>query len=436
MFKSLVCRVLSYCFLGVLASASTVCAAYLTITPAGGTKYTVQSPNLDGVSGIYFNVQYNTNVLSGPTMTAGSAVAGAIFSANTQGPGLIRVAIINGSSFSGGGVVATISFATKTANTPLPVIVSPQIINANGTDILTTAESSGSSSTTGNSETSQNPTGGNPEKGGTTTTTTGTGTTSASTTYAPGTITLPTDLQRSDPPPVTARVEPPPAAEPTKSEVIPSRGTDSTATPEQAAGEPKAEEPRQSVIYTGIVDKFKLVKGAKTLEALTALFATGPSHLIRQEPAIVLSNGKEHATLTIDLPERLTTSPNFSMTGGNLVSFKQDTVKKGRWSVVVLPEVGAVAASITVVAGADDYEVPLTVTPVLTTKLPLNEQGWETFQREVGTPQSPLHDFNGDGIRNHLDEFIFVANYLVQLKKPAPPAAAPEKPVKTKTDYR
>ncbi len=431
MLKSFMCRVLSYCFLGVLATTGSAFAYTLSVVSAGGTKYNVMG-TLDGVAGIDFIVKYDTKGLTQPTASPGNAVAGALFQPYIA-PGIVRIAIINATPFSGSGIVATITFATKTVDSALPVIISAKVIDVNGTDIAATKSSDSSSSDssttlTGDGKTNQT-TGGN---NGTTNPATTGGTITQI--YAAGTITLPTDLQRSDSPP--PRSDQTPKIEPTRSEIIPSRGADSATPPEQTTGEAKAEEARQSVIYTGIVDKFKLPKGKKTLESLAALFTAGLGHNIRQEPAVILSDGKESATLTIDLPERLTTSPNFSVSSGTLVSLRQDKLKKGRWIAVVLPEAGTPSVSVTVVAGAEDFEFPLTVAPVITTKLPLNEQGWETFQREVGTPQSPLHDFNGDGIRNYLDEFIFVANSLVQLKKPAPPAIAPEKPAKVKADHR
>ena len=43
---------------------------------------------------------------------------------------------------------------------------------------------------------------------------------------------------------------------------------------------------------------------------------------------------------------------------------------------------------------------------------------------EPGTPKAPLHDFNGDGVRNYIDEYIFAANILATPKAAVKPAAA------------
>ena len=154
---------------------------------------------------------------------------------------------------------------------------------------------------------------------------------------------------------------------------------------------------------------------------MAALFDKEVAQTIHQEPAIILSDGQSNVTLTIDIPSRISSSPNFAVNGGTLISFKQDKQSKSRWIVEVLPEAGTVKASVTIIAGVDEFEYPLTVAPPVKTTLPIDERGWKTFLKEVGLPTAPLHDLNNDGKRDYVDEFLFVANYLSNKAKHAKP---------------
>jgi hypothetical protein len=143
----------------------------------------------------------------------------------------------------------------------------------------------------------------------------------------------------------------------------------------------------------------------------------------------VLSNGKDIALLTIDIPARIKTSPNFAVHGGTLVSFQQEKQQNGRWMVEVLPENGTLKATVTILAAAEEFEYPLTVAPPVKTALTLDEKGWDQFIAETGTTQAPLHDFNADGIRDYIDEYIFAANIIAKKSAPEKPTTN-EQPVK------
>jgi hypothetical protein len=181
-------------------------------------------------------------------------------------------------------------------------------------------------------------------------------------------------------------------------------------------------ETQQLVRYKGIIDRFKEYKGSKTLAAMTELFANKFAQLVRQEPAIVLSNGQNKAALTVDIPSSVNASPNFAVSGGTLISFNQDKQMSGRWTIDILPEAGAIRAYVTIITKSDEYEFPLAVTPPAKTELTLDESGWGKFIKETGTAGAPLHDLNNDGVRDYNDEYIFVANYLAAGKSPLLPA--------------
>jgi hypothetical protein len=174
----------------------------------------------------------------------------------------------------------------------------------------------------------------------------------------------------------------------------------------------------------------KAYSGTRTLPALAALFAKKVTQTIRQEPDPVLSNGKNKVIVTVDMPVRITVSPTFSVNGGTVVSSRQEKQVKGRWVLEVLPEADAVRTAVIITAGAEEFEYPLTVAPPVKTVLTFDENGWNRFVREVGSAEVPRHDFNEDGVRDYIDEYIFVANYLARKLTPAaqkPVTKAPKK---------
>jgi hypothetical protein len=234
--------------------------------------------------------------------------------------------------------------------------------------------------------------------------------------------------QRIDPQPATSPSAPAIAGEPPTDNI-----TEQAHPSEKTSVEAKPEETPQYVVYKGILDRFKQYSGSKKLSAMVALFETKVAQTVHQEPAILLSNGQSKATLTVDIPTRISSSPNFAANGGTLLSYKQDKQSKGRWTVEVLPETGATRVSVTIIVGAEEFEYPLTVAPPAKTALALDESGWDRFLNEVGTTAAPLHDLNNDGVRDYVDEYIFVANYLARKTIPGKPASAAKKPEKNRT---
>jgi hypothetical protein len=174
----------------------------------------------------------------------------------------------------------------------------------------------------------------------------------------------------------------------------------------------------------GILDRFKEYGGNKLLPDMAALFDREVAHAIHQEPAILVNNGKNKATLMVDIPVNKSTSLSFAVNGGTLLSYKKDTSVEGRWICEVLPDAGALRVTAVVMAGAGIFEYPLTVVSPTKISVSLDNQGWSRFLKETGTPAAPLHDLNNDGKRDYIDEFIFVAQYLLQ--KPTPPKGGAE----------
>jgi hypothetical protein len=382
---------------------------------------------MDGVSGIQLDITYDSTALATPTVTQGSLVAGAMLAANTTRPGSIKIAIISTNSFSASGPIATISFASRKGNGDIN-IVSTNMIDRTGASVSATA-SNQSNDATGNTinsspfSSSPSPTGSTTQSTSTTQTTPQSG--SSSITTSAGIVTLPADLQqRTESQPVTS---PALVSVPAYPGEQPVKAAEQAAQSGKAAPEAKPEETRQLVVYKGVAERFKHYNGGKSLAAMAKLFDKQIAQNVRQEPPVLISDGKNKATLTVDIPSRITSSANFAVNGGTLVSYKQEKQIKGRWIVVVQPNSGSNSTSVTIIAGAEEFEYPLTVVQPIKTTLTFDEKGWNIFSKEVGTSNAPQHDFNGDGVRDYLDEYIFVANYLAA-RKPAAAKPAIRKP--------
>ena len=401
--------------------ASPAVAAFISVKSTGNPAvFSVEGSGMDGVAGIQLDITYDADSLANPTVTQGGIVAGAMFASNNPRPGFIKIAIISSRPFSGNGQIAAITFASNTGLGGIPKIASTMIDSTGSAVTATTGTLPVEAAVPGAVVPPEVQFGQPPPP-----TQAGQPGATPPPTYL-GTVTLPTDQQQR------ADIQPAPAPAPAPYTVEPEPAAAVGAEPVQPYVAPvvdaKVEETLQYVVYKGVIDRFRQYNGSKSLPALAMLFDKKVAQTIHQEPAILLSDGQSRATLTIDIPARITSSPNFAVNGGRLVFFKQDKQSKDRWTVEIQPEAGTVRATVTIIAGAEEFEYPLTVAPPAKTALTLDENGWNRFLKEVGTTAAPLHDLNKDGMRDYMDEYIFVANHLAGKSTPAKPAAPLIKP--------
>lgn len=417
-------HILRALFISFLFSSSAL-AASITVIPSGNpASFSIEGTGMDGVSGIQLDIAYDDASLSAPTVTQGGLVAGAMLVANTSRPGIIRIAIVSTRAFSGNGQIATIVFASKKGNGGITSVTS-SMIDIKGSAIASSASSISSEATPG---TTSNP--GVPfsqpvqQPGSTTATTTTVSGTTPSPTYL-GTVTLPAEQQKPDSQTAPSSSTPLASSEPAASVAAEQPQPASTPT-----AEAKPAETPQYIIYKSVLDRFKQYSGSKNLTAMVTLFNKQVAQNIHQEPAILVSDGQNKAIIDIDVPARATSAPNFAVKGGSILSFKQDSQIKGRWRVEVLPAVDTVTVSVTIITGAEEFEFPLTVVPLIKPAQLFNEQGWTKFLKDTGTVSAPLHDFNADGVRDYVDEYIFVAYYLLNKQASTKPASTLTTPKK------
>jgi hypothetical protein len=193
------------------------------------------------------------------------------------------------------------------------------------------------------------------------------------------------------------------------------------------AAEPSAASPEnKNVVYQSVLERFREFKGEKTPKSLTALFAAAVMLGVRQEPAVVLTDGKTRVKVTIQSPSTGKETPNFALKGAKLISLKPD---EDAWVIEALPDSKGYVAGITVQHNGSSTEIPLTVAPPLDAdRVPaggLSEAGYNIFLKERGTDKAPRYDLNGDGVRTYLDDYIFTANFIV--KRDSTTKAPPQK---------
>ncbi|MDD2336696.1 MAG: hypothetical protein PHD01_08970 [Geobacteraceae bacterium] len=109
-----------------------------------------------------------------------------------------------------------------------------------------------------------------------------------------------------------------------------------------------------------VLDRFRAFSGKKTQAAREGLF-THWDPVFSQNPAVLLSDGRAVARITLRLQGRTGVPPNFSITGGHCVSAKMTDT--GVWILEILPNRGSLSTSLTVAFSGQMTEYPLTVAP-------------------------------------------------------------------------
>jgi hypothetical protein len=362
-----------------LLSASIALGAQVSIQPLGNGVFVIQGNGMDGVAGIQLDISYDKASLKTPSVTQGGLVTGAIFAANTGSIGRIYIGIIRTSPITGSGQIATITFSGGSGSLQ---IVSQKLIDSAGAP--TGADTANGFLPAGIPF-------------------------SQTTLTSLGTVTMPTDVQTQ--PKVAEAVKPPEPA------MVPAKNTEpAVAKPveppaEKKAGtEPQKPEKVTTTSYRGILDNFSEYKGEKSPAILIALFNKIITPSIRQEPTVVLSDGKTPLKIVVEIPVASAKSPNFALNGAKLVSLAKDV--SSAWIIETLPNAGVMRASLTILTDSDIIEYPLTLAPPVGSFSP-TEVEFALFLKDSGAA-TPKRDLNGDGKHDYLDDFIYTANFLVR----------------------
>jgi len=159
-----------------------------------------------------------------------------------------------------------------------------------------------------------------------------------------------------------------------------------------------------------IPERFKSYSGVRNLASLGDLFANPHSAGIIQLPKIAVTDGVSSIEIELKLKTDAAFAPNFAGKAAKLVSISHPVSDK--WIVTVLPDKGAWKSSLFILNGTIVVEVPLVVTPPLPSGTVPDEKVF--FKDRDGSLGAITRDLNGDGRLDYLDDYIFIANYLVR----------------------
>jgi len=126
-----------------------------------------------------------------------------------------------------------------------------------------------------------------------------------------------------------------------------------------------AEELPFSLIFTrreGLFERFCKINGKRSDDALAGLLSGKDDDFV-QEPPLLLSDGTTVAKLTFRALGQSKHAPQFFISGGRCVHLK--AAENGVWILEIMPETGALIASVTLLSGREAIEYPLAVVPSL-----------------------------------------------------------------------
>jgi len=393
-------------FLTLNLYCSPVLAASITVSPSGSGDFSVLGEGMNGVAGIEINLGYDSASLATPSVTQGSLVSGALLTANTSIPGTIRIAIIKSSPFIGSGQIVAISFAVRNGTGGITSI-SARLIDSIGANLpVQTIIASDLSST---AVTPINP----PTDASTVQTPAGTMAPSSAGTTILGAITMPGDNQPKIEPNVAEPVANVPPSEPPP---VPGEAASQQREPaeEKTVTPVKVVEPK-IISYGSVLERFRKYKGDRTPTAMMALFEKPVAPELRQDPAISVSDGSTSVRIYANLPKGAGTSPNFRLSGVELISVAHDG-QSGELVLEVIAKKNGTQASVTILTEEATWTVPLTIVPP-TAKVSSQEAAFADFLKDMGS-KKPRFDLNNDGVHDFQDDYIYTGQYLI--KKAAP----------------
>lgn len=188
---------------------------------------------------------------------------------------------------------------------------------------------------------------------------------------------------------------------------------------------PSTKDAKSTTPDASVLERFRTHNGSRTPLTLTALFAAPETAAIRQLPEVALSDGITTMKISIARGSQNNIAPNVAFEGAKLISLKQNNGDE--WDIEALPAAGTWKVSLLLQTDSITREIPLTVAPALPAGTDFSEKGFIAFLGGPTPPSQPLLDLNNDGRRDYLDDYIFTANYLVNLRLAAdiPNAAQP-----------
>jgi hypothetical protein len=416
-FKSLISTGILAAVVSILAlclAAPAFAVSTVTASSAGDGVFLVQGTGIENAAALEIMVTYDTAALANPRVAAGPLIAGAMTAINPNVPGTVRMVIIRLTPVSGAGVIATMTFDRKGASPGSITSLAVRLADLKGSPIPSMAGIAA------------------PPAAAPVTADSSPGTDSPS-----GLMTTPSTAPTGAP--VTAMVvpSPVPVVQGDPSSIVPERPATSRSAEQDAPASVPAEDvpaerdqlamarstdaplkgrdaatTAEKSVYrqTGILERFRTYRGERNPAALVGLFDNESMIGCRQEPPIVLSDGRSTVRVVFVSSPGAKTSSDIAVMGARLLSLKRDPDNTNTWIVDLLPDKGAYQASVAVPMGELKMIYPITIAPKVdigpgyggTVTL----ADFDRYLRERGK------DLNRDGKLDDTDDFIFTANYL------------------------
>jgi len=401
----MLCRMLLFLTLVLLPVPVCAIPTISISSPAADGTFILRGEQMTGVAGMDITIGYDYGKLTNPRILPGSLVSGMMSASNPGNP--VRLAVIGTKPLTGSGIIATISFDLAGTSPGAITALTGSLIDAAGKSMAISRPAIANPAETGQTETQT-------DAGYV-----AAGERSGAKAALPvgGTLTLPAEEER---PGETGQSAAPQTAEPEEPRRQPEQAPQPVPGEADASAKPPAPPkpaPRQPV---SVLERFRQFQGERSVADLCALFTQDGAEQFSQLPPVGIADGK--ATVTLIIPasagER---APNFAFNASRFVSFRR-TAESG-WGIEVMPEAGAVEASVTMLQDGSVQEIPLTVTPraqlAAGAAREVTEADFLGFLKDRGTPSAPRFDLNHDGRRDYVDDYIFTANYLARHKVPA-----------------
>ncbi|WP_305043230.1 hypothetical protein [Geoalkalibacter sp.] len=214
-------------------------------------------------------------------------------------------------------------------------------------------------------------------------------------------------------PPTEEPIFVPPVIVPPPESRMPSRAPASQPSfrPPASSGQP-APAPAELKPFAGPLQRLNEMAGRQDLTMLLDQFRRPVANEIVQRPAIAVADGETPMRLILQAFGGAT-APNLVLT--NLSVRRLFRGVDGRWVLEALPQEDAWDASVFVIAQGQTLKVPVVIAPLRDIDFDGNgrvdEADFQLF-RQGGA--DPRFDLNGDGKRDAVDDYIFLANYLLR----------------------
>ncbi len=443
-FSMKIKSVISVCILVAAALIFSVCrptpafaVSTVTISSSGNGVYLLQGSGIEDAAALEINISYDAATLSNPRVVEGPLVAGAMTAVNPNIPGTVRIVMIRLTPFRGSGVIASVTFDLTGASPGRIIAMSVRLADAKGSPLAALVQVNNPSEAPSNASSASAPQDQN-QASGSASTQAGAATAGSTPATAPTVI-----IAGQTPRPDAAR-EPADAPQPGEKDAqSPVQSTDSSPGKkpadvarafDAAAGAeipPAPEKTNVRKIYgqKSVLELFQNYKGERTAEALFALFEQESMIGFRQDPPVVLSDGKSAVKVVfISTPGDLTTS-DISVMGARLISLRRDMDNTNTWVAELLPERGGYRASMAVSRGGLQMIYPLTVAPKI--DLETGQAGkpskadFDRYLKQTQTSRPTGKNASNEKTRDDVKDYITAVNYFAAIKKMTSPSAEP-----------